>query len=147
MQMSLQQWENNGWLKSEPPSSNEINNLLFIIDRDIKDSQEKVSADWQFGIAYNAALKLCTVLLRSEGYRPSHGNHHYRTIMSVPEILGSEWNEKAEYLNACRMKRNTLEYDYAGVVTTSDIKELLVFIQGFKETVQGWLNNNHPEFL
>jgi len=143
--MSLQQWENNGWLKPEPASSNEIRNLLVIIDRDIKDSQEKVSADWQFGIAYNAALKLCTILLRSEGYRPSHGNHHYRTIMSVPEILGSEWNENAEYLNACRMKRNTLEYDYAGAVTTSDIKELLVFLQGFKETVQDWLNSNHPE--
>ena len=86
--MSLKSWENNGWLKVEPASSNEIRNLLFIIDRDIKDSQEKVSADWQFGIAHNAALKLCTILLRSEGYRPSHGNHHYRTIMSVPEILG-----------------------------------------------------------
>ena len=143
--MSLQQWENNGWLKSEPTSSNEILNLLVIIDRDIKDSQKSVSADWQFGIAYNAALKLCTILLRSEGYRPSHGNHHYRTIMSVPEILGSVWNENAEYLNACRMKRNTLEYDYAGAVTTSDIKELLVFLQGFKETVQDWLKNNHPE--
>lgn len=143
--MSLQQWENNGWLKSEPTSSNEIRNLLVIIDRDIKDSQKNVSADWQFGIAYNAALKLCTILLRSEGYRPSHGNHHYRTIMSVPEILGSVWNENSEYLNACRMKRNTLEYDYAGAVTTSDIKELLVFLQGFKETVQDWLNNNHPE--
>ncbi len=143
--MSLQQWENNGWLKSEPVSSNEIRNLLVIINRDIKDSQENVSADWQFGIAYNAALKLCTILLRSEGYRPSHGNHHYRAIMSVPEILGSEWNENAVYLNACRMKRNTLEYDYAGAATTSDIKELLVFLQGFKETVQEWLNSNHPE--
>ena len=65
--------------------------------------------------------------------------------MSVPEILGSEWNETAEYLNACRMKRNKLEYNYAGAVTTSDIKELLVFLQGFKEEVQDWLNRNHPE--
>ena len=29
-----------------------------------------ISADWQFGIAYNTALKLCTLLLHTSGYRP-----------------------------------------------------------------------------
>jgi len=29
-----------------------------------------ISADSQFGIAYNAALKLCTLLLHTSGYRP-----------------------------------------------------------------------------
>jgi len=142
--VTLKQWEDNGWLKPEPPSRDEIQNLFVIIERDLKDSGESVSVDWQFGIAYNAALKLCTILLRSEGYRPSHGNHHYRTIMSIPEILGHEWQDNAEYLNACRTKRNTLEYDYAGCVTNEEVKELLDFLKGFRKEVKNWLEANHP---
>lgn len=145
--MSLKQWEDNGWLKSETASRDEIRNLLVIVDRDIRDSQETVSTDWKFGIAYNAALKLCTILLRSEGYRPAHGNHHYRTIMSIPEIVGSDWTENAEYLNACRIKRNTLEYDYAGCTTTEDVAELLEFLKGFRKTVIELLGSTHPELI
>ncbi|MBD3278241.1 MAG: hypothetical protein GF388_08075 [Candidatus Aegiribacteria sp.] len=134
-------------MNPEPPSRDEIQNLLVIIERDLKDSQKPVSVDWQFSIAYNAALKLCTILLRAEGYRPTHGNHHYRTIMSVPEILGPEWQDNAEYLNACRMKRNTLEYDYAGCVADQEVTELLSFLKNFMEEVRCWMNTEHPELL
>jgi hypothetical protein len=58
----------NGWLKAGPTSRDEINNLLAIVDRDLKDATESISPDWQFGIAYNAVLKLCTILLRAEEY-------------------------------------------------------------------------------
>ena len=145
--MSLKQWENNGWLKPEPSSSNEIQNLFSIIERDLKDSRESVSVDWQFGIAYNAALKLCTILLRSEGYRITGGNHHYRTIMAMPEILGSEWKIRADYLNACRMKRNTLEYDYAGCATGGNVEELLEFLMDFNMKVRKWLEAEHPDLI
>ncbi len=145
--MSLRQWADNGWLRPEATSIEEIRNLFAIVDRDLMVSRKTESIDWQFGIAYNAALKLCSILLRSEGYRASHGNHHYRTIMSVSEILGPEWTESADYLNGCRMKRNTLEYDYAGVVTENDVQELLEFLAGFKKTVQEWLNQHHPDLI
>ena len=85
--MTLEQWKQNGWLKVEPTSSAEIANLLAIVERDLEDAKSSISADWRFGIAYNAALKLCTILLRAEGYRPSHGLQHYRTIMAVPLTL------------------------------------------------------------
>ena len=145
--MSLKQWADNGWLRPEAASNREIRNLFVIVDRDLMDSRETLSTDWQFGIAYNAALKLCTILLRSESYRPSHGNHHYRTIMAVPEILGPEWTESADYLNGCRMKRNTLEYDYAGVVTENDVQELMEFLARFEKVVQKWLEQHHPDLI
>lgn len=142
--MSLKNWEDNDWLKAEPTSKDEIQNLLVIVERDMKDAEGSISTDWQFGIAYNAALKLCTVLLRAEGYRPSHGSHHYRTIMAMPLILGSESVDDAEYLNACRMKRNTLEYDYAGCATRENVSELLTFVKSFRQTVLEWLKSSHP---
>lgn len=79
--MALAQWANNGWLKVHQTSSDEIGNLLAIVDRDIKDAAEGgISLDWRFGIAYNAALKLCTILLYAEGYKPERNLQHYRTI-------------------------------------------------------------------
>jgi len=144
--MSLQQWEENGWLRAKPTSRAEIQNLLAIAERDMKDASGGVSTDWQFGIAYNAALKLCTILLRASGFRTLSGDHHYRTIMAMPEILGSCWQEDAEYLDACRMKRNTLEYDYAGCTTKSDVKELQEFIVRFRDAVLNWLRESYPEY-
>ena len=63
MKMTLQNWAENGWLKAHKTSKQEISQLLAIVDRDLKDAkQRKISDDWRFGIAYNAALKLCTIL-------------------------------------------------------------------------------------
>ncbi|MFH1266024.1 MAG: hypothetical protein ABIK89_09865 [Planctomycetota bacterium] len=143
--MTLKQWESNGWLKAEPNSRDEIANLLAIVDRDLKDATSSVSADWQFGIAYNAALKLCMILLRSEGYRPSQGLQHYRTIAAMPLILGTSRKDDALYLDACRKKRNTVEYDYVGGASEDDARELLEFARGFKKDVLEWLEQNHRE--
>ena len=68
--MSLEQWAKNGWLRPHKSSKQEIANLLEIVDRDLKDAESNISSDWQFGIAYNAALKLCTILLHASSYRP-----------------------------------------------------------------------------
>lgn len=56
--MSLEQWANNGWLRPHQTSAREIQDLLAIVKRDLADAQGEISADWRFGIAYNAALKL-----------------------------------------------------------------------------------------
>lgn len=62
--MTLRQWSDNGWLHPHTTSRQEIANLLNIVERDLHDAKVGgVSNDWQFGIAYNAALKLCTILL------------------------------------------------------------------------------------
>lgn len=61
--MRLQQWKANGWLQAHQTTPAQIVDLLAIVDRDLEDSMGELSSDWQFGIAYNAALKLCTILL------------------------------------------------------------------------------------
>ena len=123
--MTLKQWANNGWLKEEPTSKEEVNNL--------------------FAIAYNAALKLCTILLRAEGYRSAHGLQHYRTLMAMPLVLGKSRKEDAEYLNTCRTKRNTVEYDYVGGVSEDDAGELLDFARELRREVLEWMKKWHPD--
>lgn len=59
--MTLQRWAEYGWLRLHASSRQEIADLQAIADRDISDARSGgISTDWQFGIAYNAALKLCT---------------------------------------------------------------------------------------
>ncbi len=145
--MTLKRWQEYGWLKAEATSPAEINNLLEITIRDLQDADGNISADWRFGIAYNAILKLCMILLRSEGYRPAHGLQHYRTIQAMPLILGDERKADAAYLDSCRTKRNTVEYDYVGGTSDCDADELIDFARGFRSDVLDWLEQNHPNLV
>ena len=78
--MNLKDWQDNGWLKQHTTDKQEIANLLSIVERDLNDAgNTTVSSDWRFGIAYNAALKLCTIVLYAQGYRPENTLAHYRT--------------------------------------------------------------------
>ncbi len=143
--MTLQRWADNGWLRPHQTSAKEIRNLLNIVDRDLKDADGGISADWQFGIGYNAALKLCTVLLYASGYRAERNLQHYRTLQALPLILGAEKKDDALYLDRCRAKRNTVEYEYVGAVTETETKELLMFVKEFRREVVDWLIKNHPD--
>jgi hypothetical protein len=111
----------------------------------LKDAAEGISTDWQFGIAYNAALKLCSVLLYASGYRAERNLQHYRTLQSLPLILGTDKKSDAEYLDKCRVKRNTVEYEYVGAVTEAETKELVNYVNDLNVDVLDWLGKNHPE--
>lgn len=144
--MSLQQWADNGWLRRHETSPKEIDNLLKIVERDLRDVKEgSVSYDWQFGIAYNAALKLCAILLYAQGYKAERNLQNYRTIQALPIILGKEMNPNAQYLDTCRAKRNIAEYDQIGVVSRGEAEELILFVEELREIVLQWLKKSHPE--
>jgi hypothetical protein len=143
--MTLKQWQANGWLKPHKTSRKEIGNLLAIVRRDLADARAKgISDDWRFGIAYNAALKLCTILLCAEGFRPPQSLAHYRSLQALPLILGTDRQADADYLEACRQKRNTVEYDSVGGATGADADELIEFGQSLEKDVLNWLRVEHP---
>ena len=111
----------------------------------MEDATRGLSPDWQFGIAYNAALKLCTVLVYAEGWRPEKNLAHYRTLQALPLILGSDRQNDADYLDTCRAKRNTAEYDAPGQVSAKEAKELAAFARELREEVIDWLEKKHPK--
>ena len=59
--------------------------------------------------------------------------------------VGSKRKKDAHYLDACRAKRNIVEYDYVGSVTQNDADELIVFAKYLKDEVETWLEEKHPE--
>ena len=125
--MSLSDWEKNGWLKEHQTSREEIQNLLNIVKRDLRDSEVKgLTKDWQFAIAYNAALQICTIALYCGGYKPSRGqSEHYRIIQSLVFTLGPDYEEIRNYLNNCRAKRNISDYDMAGTISNNIFNRFL----------------------
>jgi uncharacterized protein (UPF0332 family) len=145
--MSLKQWADNGWLRPHKTSAQEISDLLRIVERDLQDAAGSISSDWQFGIAYNAALKLCTILLYASGYKPERTLQHYRTIQALPLILGNTHKEDAKYLDTCRNKRNIAEYDYVGIASGDDVYELIEFLKELREKIMRWLKENHPDII
>lgn len=143
--MSLEQWKSNGWLKEHRTDAAELSNLLAIADRDLADAGAGgLSNDWKFGIAYNAALKLCTMLLYDAGYMPEKALAHYRTLLSIVFTLGPERRGDADYLDACRAKRNHVEYDYVDGASAAEAEELVAFARELREEVVGRLAPKWP---
>ena len=146
--MTLQDWQNNGWLRPHQTDSKEISNLLAIVERDMADATSMdISDDWKFGIAYNAALKLCTIMLYAHGFRPENNQAHYRTLMSIELTIGQHRKEDAIYLNTCRAKRNTVEYDNIGGASRNEAIELIEFTTDLKKEVLKLLHEQYPELL
>lgn len=142
--MSLNDWAKAGWLKAQAPSRDSIVRIFGVVDRDLEDSKRNLSADGQFNIAYNAALQLCAIALLAEGWKPDKLNAHHRTISALPLILGKERQDDADYLDTCRSKRNGLEYDAAGKVSSKEAKELREFAIELRRIIVNWLGKKHP---
>lgn len=87
------------------------------------------------------------VLLRAEGYRTRGAGHHATTIAALRAIMGPKADGLADYLDACRSKRNTVDYDGVGVACLSETEELMVEVRGFQDIVRDWLERHHPDLV
>lgn len=148
--MSLKKWINEGRLQQHETNKSEVQNLLKLVERDLKDSNIKqLSTDRKFATAYNAALQLATIVLHAAGYRvkSNGGGHHWVTLLSFPDVMNENQRSRSNYFNACRVKRNITDYDRAGEISESDLKELLNEVLEFKKDVLLWLAENHKRLI
>ena len=137
-----------GQLRKHNTSAKEIAELLAIVERDLKDaSQPDLSIDRRFATAYSAALQLATVALHAAGYRTVGHGHHWATLHVLPEIMGSKAQNRADYLDACRTKRNVTDYDRAGGISEGELAEVLDEVRKFRSDLLEWLRTRHPHLL
>ena len=145
--MLFNRWLDEAKLKSHRTSATEIADLLKIVERDINDTKlERLSPDRRFAIAYNAALQLATMLLYCKGFRAVGAGHHFTVFQAMKEILGKEYDELADYFDSCRNKRNITDYDRAGEISETEVKELIDETLKFKVLVINWVKKNYPAF-
>jgi len=146
--MSLSSWQANGWLQPHKTSPQEIAGLLAIVDRDLADSAAgDLSADWRLNIAYNAALQSAKAALAASGYLPGKaGNAHYHTLQSLALTIGLD-AKTVSRLDAFRKRRNSTEYDTAGITSHAEAAEMGELARQISNRVRAWLKQQHPKLL
>ena len=145
--MSLKDWLRNGWLIEHQTSPREIADLLGLADRDLADCRTSgLSPDWQFNIAYNAALQSAAAALAAAGYRAERASHHYRVIQSLAHTIGADTNLTAQF-DQFRKKRNIGGYERSGMVSDQEAKEMLDLAEKLRQDVEDWIREKHPELL
>jgi hypothetical protein len=144
--MSLQRWSAEGRLRLHKATRREILALLAAADRDLDDALTPgLSADRRFSIAYGSALKLASVALHAAGYRSVGAGHHEVTVRSLVHTLGPDSRCLVRYLDACRTKRNRIDYDGVGYATEADAYELASEVSAMRASVVDWLAATHPD--
>ena len=145
--MTLKNWLDNGWLIEHATNSQEISDLLQVADRDLKDCETRgLSADWQLGIAYNAALQTATAALAACGFRSGRDAHHHRVIQSLRYTIGADpglVNQFDQY----RKKRNIGGYDMAGMISQNEADGMKTLAKQLRKEVEEWLRRNHPKLM
>ena len=84
------------------------------------------------------------MMLYDAGYMPEKTLAHYRTLLSIVFTLGDHRKDDAAYLDACRAKRNRVEYDYVEGASAAEAAELLDFARELREEVIAKLTQKYP---
>jgi SAV_6107-like HEPN len=147
--MTWQQLVTSNRAKTHKTSKQEIDGLRSVVGRDLKDaSAAGLSEDRRFATAYNAALQLATMTIACAGYRVSaKQGHHENTFLALELAMGNPAKKFANYFNACRKKRNLVDYNLANIVTETELQELLTQATEFQALVEDWIFDNYPQFV
>ena len=147
MNVSLQDWQKNGWLIEHRTSRKEIADLLGMADRDLTQCQTPhLSPDWQLSIAYNAALQVAIAALAATGYRASREAHHYRVIQSLALTIKADAKVITQF-DKFRKKRNISSYEQAGAVSKQEAKEMFTLAKNLRIEMEKWIRSNYPDLL
>ena len=118
------------------------------MQRDLDDSRARdVSADWRFNIAYNAALQSAKAALAAAGYRVARGaDNHNRTLESLSLTVGLDASS-VRRLHVFRKRRNTTEYDHAGVTSEAEADEVRALAESVRDQVVRWIEETRPDLV
>ena len=146
--MSFQRLLSEGRMRPHRTSAKEIADLCEVADRDLADAAvPQLSTDRRFATAYNATLALATMVLHAGGYRAVGAGHHWITYQALPDIMGPQLQARRDYFDHSRSRRNTADYDRAGVISETEAQELLTEATAFRQEVLEWLRAEHPVLL
>jgi hypothetical protein len=132
---------------SHRTSKKELDGLRELISRDLADAAIKgLSSDRQFATAYNAALQTAKMAIACAGYRLANTPGHHRLTFDAARLaLGAAAARSLDFFEACRRKRNVIDYDQASVATETEASEVIVEAGSFLEFVEQWIKTHHPK--
>jgi hypothetical protein len=127
-------------------SRKELAEIRRLVARDLADAALAVlSEDRRFATAYNAALQTARMAIACAGYRiASVPGHHRLAFEGAKLTLGKPAVQLADYFDACRRKRNEIDYTGAVIATSTEDDELLLHARAFLTLVENWITSTHP---
>jgi hypothetical protein len=134
-----------GRLARHRTSKQEAEALRAAIERNLKDAGlAGLSADNRFGLAYEAALLAARLAVHAAGYRvkPLPGAHR-TTFEALGLALGAAHQDRVDYFELCRRRRNELSYEAANVVTARQATEILKEARELILSVEQWVRSHH----
>ena len=128
-------------------SRKELDDLRAVIVRDLEDAAiRELSDDRRFATAYNAALQTAKMSIACAGFRLANTPGHHRLTFEVARLaLGTTAVRSLDFFEACRRKRNVIDYDHASVATHTEAEEIVAEAQAFFELVERWIAANHAK--
>lgn len=141
--MTIQAWERAGWLRRHDAQPDEVQHLWAVLTGDLRDAaRTDLAPSVRFEHAYNASLKTCLVLLYAEGLRVGRvADVHHTIIRALPLILGTSHDVAADYLDACRERRDRLGTEAVGEADADALRETACALG---REVGAWLAERHP---
>jgi uncharacterized protein (UPF0332 family) len=128
-------------------SKKELDGLRELIARDLADAAVKgLSSDRRFATAYNAALQTARMAIACAGYRLANTPGHHRLTFDAARLaLGVSAARSLDFFEACRRKRNVIDYDQASVVTQTEAAEVIAEAKAFLDLLEQWITARHPK--
>lgn len=125
--MSYQKLLKEGKIKRHKASSEEIEHILEIADRDLNVAKQTMGLDWDwaFTIAYNAALSASRAYMYKLGYRTSSAEAHKTVWLFMLLCLGKEDHDRINFFNRMRIKRNKNIYDLVGIISETEVHQIV----------------------
>lgn len=131
-------------VRTHTTSLQEINDLRGVVARDLADAAiTDLSADRRFATAYNAALQIAKMVIACAGYRITGLGHHQTTFEAVELAMGPSIAPLVAYFDACRRKRNMVDYDMANVATETETEEIVTETKNFRRLAEAWIAANY----
>jgi hypothetical protein len=82
------------------------------------------------------------------GYRVGSIPGHHRVSFEATKLaLGKSGAHLADYFDACRRKRNEIDYTGAAIATATEADEILLHAKSFLKLVEGWIASAHPALI
>jgi hypothetical protein len=70
--------------------------------------------------------------------------HHQTTFEALELTMGPQSSPLVPYFDACRQKRNQVDYYMANAASERKAEELLVQAKRFQTAVEDWVRQKHP---
>jgi hypothetical protein len=81
------------------------------------------------------------------GYRLAGTQGHHRLTFDAARLaLGASATQTLDFFEACRRKRNVIDYDHASVATHTEAEEIVKEAKELLELVEGWIVATRPKF-